>query len=148
MSPTMIVSWAAVAIAAVALGFSIWQGIEQRRHNRLSVKPTLAYYVTSGEPDGRAAGVYITNVGAGPAFPVRTRVVFDGAPLRPHPFGPFGALGSILADGSSDLLPGPAIQSSCSSDLSALRPGDAVPLMVVHETPLSEEQIDRLEMMY
>ena len=44
-SPIAIISFALapIIIAAIALGAAIWSGVEQRKHNRLSVKPFLEY---------------------------------------------------------------------------------------------------------
>lgn len=37
----------AIFIATIALMISVWQGCEQRRHNRLSVRPLLGFETIS-----------------------------------------------------------------------------------------------------
>lgn len=61
-SPIAIISFALspIIIAAIALGFSIWAGREQRKHNRLSVKPALGY-------EFDVTGLRLDNSGLGPA---------------------------------------------------------------------------------
>ncbi len=56
----------ALFIAFVALAVAIWQGIETRKHNRLSVKPHL--YFSTYSVLGEAAGLRVTNGGLGPAI--------------------------------------------------------------------------------
>ena len=65
----------ALFIAFVALAVAIWQGIETRKHNRLSVKPHLYFstYSVSGGP----AGLRVTNGGLGPAIIKRFSLAVD-----------------------------------------------------------------------
>ena len=56
----------ALFIAFVALAVAIWQGIETRKHNRLSVKPHL--YFSTYSVSGESAGLRVTNGGLGPAI--------------------------------------------------------------------------------
>ena len=56
----------ALFIAFVALAVAIWQGIETRKHNRLSIKPHL--YFSTYSVLGEAAGLRVTNGGLGPAI--------------------------------------------------------------------------------
>ena len=54
-------------IALSALGLATWQGMEQRRHNRLSVKPHLVFEraVTNHSPQVQ---INLENSGTGPAI--------------------------------------------------------------------------------
>ncbi len=65
ITPQWLVSFASMLVALVALVFSVWQGIETRRHNRLSVKPYLTidtqYFSLHGH-----IGLRLQNNGLGP----------------------------------------------------------------------------------
>ncbi|MBU2514552.1 hypothetical protein KJ966_24770 [bacterium] len=68
-------------IALVAVVVSIWQGIETRKHNRLSVKPILdLVYVNKYEPEKTYPGIYLENYGVGPAIIKEVIVKLDGKP--------------------------------------------------------------------
>jgi hypothetical protein len=61
-------AWAGVAavfVAALALGVSIWEGVASRRHNRLSVRPALV--MLSHMHGRRELCVLLRNAGFGPA---------------------------------------------------------------------------------
>ena len=62
-------------IAFVALAVAIWQGIETRKHNRLSVKPHL--YFSTYSVSGESAGLRVTNGGLGPAIIKRFSLAVD-----------------------------------------------------------------------
>lgn len=55
----------AVVIALIAVFISIWQGYEQRRHNRLSVKPILTFDAIS---HNNYKSIRLSNDGLGPAI--------------------------------------------------------------------------------
>ena len=61
-----IVDWAAIVIALCALGITIWQGIETRTNNRLSVTPSICLE-NSWVPNDEVVGIQIANKGIGPA---------------------------------------------------------------------------------
>ena len=71
-SPIAIISFALapIFIAAIALGLSIWAGREQRKHNKLSVKPFLDILAD----DKR---IHIENVGLGPARITSIEAIVD-----------------------------------------------------------------------
>lgn len=75
MSTVMSVSASVVALAA--LGVSVWQGMETRRHNRRSVRPHLTYYTFF---DGVKAfsGIELSNNGVGPAIIDSFALFVDG----------------------------------------------------------------------
>jgi hypothetical protein len=66
-------------IALAAIGLAIWEGAENRRHNRLSVQPRLAGAIDAGR-DGSAEYVRMTieNAGLGPAVIKTFRIYWDG----------------------------------------------------------------------
>ena len=63
----LVISGSAVAISLAALGFSIYQGRIARKHNRLSVKPVLDYYLGAVD-DGSDFQLTLKNNGLGPAL--------------------------------------------------------------------------------
>lgn len=67
LKPEHYISIASAVVALTALGVSIWQGYETRKHNRLSVTPNLVYY-TQFSPTDKLQGFNITNNGLGPAI--------------------------------------------------------------------------------
>jgi hypothetical protein len=55
------------AIAAIVLG--VWDSVQNRRHNRLSVAPYLVCdFTMSATPQQTTFAVYLTNEGVGPAI--------------------------------------------------------------------------------
>ena len=64
-------------IALSALGLAIWQGMTQRQHNRLSVKPHLVFerVVNNNSPQLQ---IFLTNTGVGPAIIKHFFVSLDG----------------------------------------------------------------------
>jgi len=69
----------AIVIALAAIGLAYWEGIENRRHNRLSVKPRLAAEIESGrDTSGQYVRMAIEGTGLGPAVVNTFRIYFDG----------------------------------------------------------------------
>lgn len=62
----LVVSIAAMFVSIAALAASMWQGIETRAHNRMSVKPDVYALKILGKEDG-TQGIQIINSGLGPA---------------------------------------------------------------------------------
>jgi hypothetical protein len=75
MSAENIQSLVAVSIGLIALFISIWQGCEQRRHNRLSVKPILTFDEIS---QNRRKSIRMSNDGLGPALIKRFTIIENG----------------------------------------------------------------------
>ena len=70
-----------ILIAAVAIGLAMWEGMENRRHNRLSVVPRLGGGIDSGiNAEGEYVRLSVENTGLGPAVITLFRVYFDGEP--------------------------------------------------------------------
>ena len=76
MDPQTVTAICSVIIAGAALFISTWQVITTRRHNRLSVRPSLNFHIIVAlEPP--KAEILITNNGVGPAFIKDFRVYID-----------------------------------------------------------------------
>jgi hypothetical protein len=69
----------APVIAVAAIGLAVWEGIENRRHNRLSVRPRLDGGIEAGrDSNGEYARMAVESTGLGPAVIDAFRVYFDG----------------------------------------------------------------------
>ncbi|EEZ39133.1 hypothetical protein [Photobacterium damselae] len=77
-----------LAIAAIALGFSIWQGNSQIEHNHVSVEPRVTSYFSNHGPEGKW-GIYIINNGMGTAFVKSLDIKVNGKSVSDHEFGKF-----------------------------------------------------------
>jgi hypothetical protein len=66
-------------IAVAAISLAVWEGVESRRHNRLTVKPRVAAEINAGR-DNRAeyVNMSIESTGLGPAVINTFRVYLDG----------------------------------------------------------------------
>jgi hypothetical protein len=68
-----------LVIAVVAIGLALWEGVESRRHNRLTVKPRIAGAIDEGrDNNGEYVRMSIESTGLGPAVINTFRVYFDG----------------------------------------------------------------------
>lgn len=68
---------ASSVIALCALVFSVWQGVEIRKHNRISCRPHLTTWVHKEHAQG-IYGIDLINNGLGPALIKRFTVKVDG----------------------------------------------------------------------
>ncbi len=69
----------AIAVATLALLLTIWQGWQTRRHNRLSVRPSLEQFVTMNIRDGAEYYEFkLINKGVGPAVIKEWVLSFEG----------------------------------------------------------------------
>lgn len=69
----------ALIIAFAAIALTIWEGAENRRHNRLTVQPRLGAEINSGrDTAGEYVRMAIESTGLGPAVIKAFRVYFDG----------------------------------------------------------------------
>jgi hypothetical protein len=71
---------AALVIALSAIGVTVWQGVEQRSHNRLSVKPALIFD-TDEIADGTKVAITLKNSGTGPAIIKQFVIHVDDTPM-------------------------------------------------------------------
>lgn len=88
-------SYGTLLVALAAIGLTVWEGLENRRHNRLSVQPRLAASIQAGRSgEGEYVRLAVENNGLGPAvissFRVFLdgRVVDDGSSPSNRPWGP------------------------------------------------------------
>jgi len=65
-SADILISISAVIIAVISIAIGVWQGIETRRHYRLSVQPRLDLYY-SQDYVNKTVQYLIRNNGLGPA---------------------------------------------------------------------------------
>ena len=66
---------AATVIAICSLGISVWQGIETRKHNRLSVLPHIEF---GHRYNAKKSSIELDNAGIGPAVIIDYNFYLDG----------------------------------------------------------------------
>ena len=71
-----ITSISAIIVAIAAIAVSIWQGVDNRKHNRLSVKPKLQIIFKSDLLEGPQ--ITVSNNGLGPATVDKLEVSLNG----------------------------------------------------------------------
>lgn len=81
MEPDVIAAIASTIIALCALGFTIWQGVQTRRHNRLSVQPHLTTWNHS-EHNKLLYTIDLINNGIGPALIKNFSIRVDDKPIN------------------------------------------------------------------
>jgi len=74
ISAETFVSFSAIIIALASIVVTIWQGIEIRKHNRLSVRPKLEI---TFKLDKNSFGYFLTNNGLGPAILTYKKLFVD-----------------------------------------------------------------------
>ena len=76
--------WAIVFIALIALLLALWEGYQNRRHNKLSMKPNLYFegHLVRGEP----IGLFLVNGGVGPAIILSARLWLDGVEVEDNTY--------------------------------------------------------------
>lgn len=95
LSADTITAIAAIIIALIALGISVWQGYETRRHNRLSVTPKLTYdySLSSAYPE---VAIKLSNNGIGPAIIKDFALHVDGIRIEDIGYGGWKSVGNKL----------------------------------------------------
>jgi len=79
ISSDKIVSISAIIIAVASIVVTTWQGLETRRHNRLSVRPKLEIIFESGKD---SFGYKLMNNGLGPAIVTGKKIFIDGEEIQ------------------------------------------------------------------
>ncbi len=79
LSSDTIVSVSAIVIALASIIVTTWQGIETRKHNRLSVRPKLEIVFESGKGH---FGYVVKNNGLGPAIITGKKIFVDGEEIN------------------------------------------------------------------
>ncbi|CAI2116083.1 Uncharacterised protein [Serratia quinivorans] len=75
-----ILAFTGIIIASISLGFAIWQGREQIKHNHISVEPRINAYFANDRRKNQW-GIYVTNNGMGTAFVKGIAVKVNGKPI-------------------------------------------------------------------
>ncbi len=79
MSSEMWISLASAVVALCALGVTVWQGRQNDRHNKMSVRPKLTASEDYQDDDkGRTVSFELINAGFGPAIIKDFVLVYDG----------------------------------------------------------------------
>jgi len=76
-----IVSFSAIIVSIASIFIATWQGMETRRHNRLSVRPKLDF---SFNVSRNSFGYSILNQGLGPAIITERKIFLDGKEFIPQ----------------------------------------------------------------
>jgi len=77
------VAWLSLVVAGLALSVTVWEGYENREHNRLSVAPRLTVTTRISASESGAAGIYVENEGLGPAIIRDVRVTIGNTTYQP-----------------------------------------------------------------
>ncbi|MCD4773094.1 MAG: hypothetical protein K8R41_06895 [Bacteroidales bacterium] len=80
-SSEKILSISAIFIAVVSIVIGIWQGIETRKHNRLSVQPRLELFYSQDYHD-KTVKFIIQNNGLGPAIITEVIAIVDSVEYK------------------------------------------------------------------
>lgn len=81
MSTDFLIQVAVVVVALAALGVSVWEGVANRRHNRLSVMPRLSLELHLAGSKGQF-GLSAFNAGLGPALLMGCELRVDGVEVK------------------------------------------------------------------
>lgn len=82
----------AVIVSTLAFAMGAFQMIEQRNHDKVSVRPVITtYYSIDGRKEGKMNGIYFYNGGQGNAVIDKIVVTVDGKEVNDPKFGPFYA---------------------------------------------------------
>ena len=75
-----IVYLSAMVIALASIVVSVWQGMETRKHYRLSVRPKIEIFYNS-DSERQLIGYTMCNNGLGPAMITEKNIYIDGEPV-------------------------------------------------------------------
>ena len=94
MTTDSIAAIAAVVVAAFAVLVSVWEGVANRRHNRLMVRPLLVMQYR--DHPGHPLSLALQNVGLGPAVIESLQIFIDSeAGGVSGPYSTFDACGTL-----------------------------------------------------
>jgi hypothetical protein len=125
----MLIAWASIAIATLALFLTVFEAREQRKANRLSVMPYLSIYYDLS-PELSEVGLFVQNVGLGPAIVLERSIHLGDRVYRREQgarFGEFSGLNEPWKLG--DILPG-----------SSVAPGDRVMILGFDQKDMTPER--------
>jgi len=93
----------AMVIALAAIGLATWEGLENRKHNRLTVHPRLGGEVQSGRnSSGEYVRFAVESTGLGPAVVRSFRIYLDGQRLESGVAGGSTPWNSVIEAVASD----------------------------------------------
>lgn len=125
MKPTTWVAWGGLVTAAVTAIAVAWQTYETRNHFRLTVMPMVLPHVSHGHLDEQW-GIFLRNVGTGPAHVDYEAVTLDGQSTDMKEI-----VAAMIREGV--LLPKPGLVSYMGlKQGSSLGAGDTKALLAVH----------------
>ena len=131
---TQLTTIGTIALALVALAVAIWQGVEQRRHNRLTVRPHLNFYMDFSS-SSETWGITVSNNGGGPAFIDEFAILAHNRKILESDGGWTAALWP------PEQIPLPRFDSVF------LRPGDSIrPEEQIRLISMSRFEVDRAEL--
>lgn len=136
MSSEKVLSISAIFISICALAVSIWQGVVEREHNRLSLTP---YIEVSPRLAGRSqSGIFIENAGTGAAF-IKYVNISSG-----------GKLFKLTEDNWSDFFQHIGVNKDCYKKSwikpgSVLQPSKEIPLITVSEASMPICDLDAVK---
>lgn len=91
----------AIVIAVIALGVGVWENVQMREHNRLSVTPHLQLTAEFRSPDGTQVDqgiIRIANEGVGPAVIERMEVTVTTTDGEKRSFATWGDARPLLEE--------------------------------------------------
>lgn len=135
---------ASLAVAASALGLSLWQGYIQRQHNHVSLEPRVNAYFQSNDSLG-VTGLYIVNNGMGPGYVEGIEVYVDGKFIARSSRDQVWLFSSALEPlGISSIA---CIEVAGPRPNDSLKVGEEIQLIAVGKGSVSECLLARLELL-
>lgn len=89
ISANEIISISAIIIALASVSIAIWEGVETRKHNRLSVRPKFEIHFISSKDN---YGYELVNSGLGPAIITGIRIFVDNEEIHGKGFSGYDEL--------------------------------------------------------
>ena len=133
-----VVSMCALAVSVIALFLGIWQGIEARRHNRLSVRPIIQFErIWLPHEPWPQVGIYMANHGTGVAFLKNVTVYIDDESVPSGDSGGFAEAAQMLILADHPDFPIKFVTSM----REAIPPEDVILLFGIDAEDYTEERI-------
>lgn len=126
----------AALIAFFALGVALWEGIANRNHNRLSVRPHLTFFQSLVGTDG-LVGLRLRNHGFGPAIISHMTISIDGG-------SEVEASAQVWIQAAQTLKVGPWLVMTCFDLEEAIGTGEFYNILFIQEAERTQERILQL----
>jgi hypothetical protein len=128
----------ALVVSVIALILGIWEGVEARRHNRLSVRPIIQFErIWLPHEPWPQVGIYIANHGTGVALLENVTVYVDGEPVPSGDSGGFAEAARMLILADHPDFPIKFVTSM----REAIPPEDVILLFGIDDEDYTEERI-------